>query len=168
MLASVGFTPDMQQQPVASLSGGWKMKLALARAMLMKAVIMLLDEPTNHLDVTNVAWLVNYLTHLPQVTSMVVSHDSGFLDNVCSHIIHYENRKLKTYRVRAHTPPTTTFGLLHWRVTIHSQRHIRSGRLPLAACMVHANLAHDPAAVWRRSLILVVHACLIGMRPLVA
>ena len=60
---------------------------------------MLLDEPTNHLDVTNVAWLVNYITHLPQVTSMVVSHDSGFLDKTCSHIIHYENRKLKTYRV---------------------------------------------------------------------
>ena len=77
------------------------MKLALARAMLMKADIMLLDEPTNHLDVTNVAWLVNYLTNLPQVTSMVVSHDSGFLDKVCTHILHYENRKLKAYRVRS-------------------------------------------------------------------
>ena len=70
-----------------------------ARAMLMKADIMLLDEPTNHLDVTNVAWLENYLTHLPDVTSMVVSHDSGFLDHVCTGIIHYENRKLKHYKV---------------------------------------------------------------------
>ena len=60
---------------------------------------MLLDEPTNHLDVKNVAWLEDYLTHLPDVTSMVVSHDSGFLDNVCTGIIHYENRKLKHYRV---------------------------------------------------------------------
>ena len=67
--------------------------------MLMKADIMLLDEPTNHLDVTNVAWLENYLTHLPDVTSMVVSHDSGFLDHVCTGIIHYENRKLKHYKV---------------------------------------------------------------------
>lgn len=68
--------------------------------MLMKADIMLLDEPTNHLDVKNVAWLEDYLTHLPDVTSMVVSHDSGFLDHVCTGIIHYENRKLKHYRVR--------------------------------------------------------------------
>ncbi len=70
-----------------------------ARAMLMKADIMLLDEPTNHLDVKNVAWLEEYLTHLPDVTSMVVSHDSGFLDHVCTGIIHYENRKLKHYKV---------------------------------------------------------------------
>ncbi|GJJ72009.1 elongation factor 3 [Entomortierella parvispora] len=97
-LASVGFTPAMQQQAVGSLSGGWKMKLELARAMLMNADILLLDEPTNHLDVYNVAWLENYLTSLTNVTSMVVSHDSSFLDNVCTGIIHYENRKLKKYR----------------------------------------------------------------------
>lgn len=83
-LESVGFTPEMRQKPIASLSGGWKMKLALARAMLWNADILLLDEPTNHLDVTNVAWLENYLTHLPTVTSIIVSHDSGFLDNVCT------------------------------------------------------------------------------------
>lgn len=71
-----------------------------ARAMLMKADILLLDEPTNHLDVTNVKWLENYITGLKTVTSMIVSHDSSFLDNVCTHIIHYEqNRKLKQYRV---------------------------------------------------------------------
>ena len=84
---------------VTALSGGWKMKAALARAMLMKADIFLLDEPTNHLDVTNVAWLENYLTGLDSVTSVIVSHDSGFLDRVCTHITHFEkNRKLKTYR----------------------------------------------------------------------
>ncbi len=72
-----------------------------ARAMLYRAEIMLLDEPTNHLDVKNVAWLVNYLTTLKDVTSVIVSHDSTFLDNVCQSIIHYENRKLKIYKVRA-------------------------------------------------------------------
>jgi elongation factor 3 len=97
VLGSVGFTPDMLQQSVGSLSGGWKMKLALARAMLMRADIMLLDEPTNHLDVYNVQWLEDYLTGLSQVTSIIVSHDSGFLDNVCTDIIHYEDRKLKRY-----------------------------------------------------------------------
>jgi elongation factor 3 len=75
------------------------MKLALARAMLMNADILLLDEPTNHLDVVNVAWLENYLLGLKTVTSIIVSHDSGFLDHVCSDIIHYEpNYKLKRYR----------------------------------------------------------------------
>ncbi|KAF9982774.1 translational elongation factor EF-1 alpha [Mortierella antarctica] len=97
-LASVGFTPAMQQQAVGSLSGGWKMKLELARAMLMNADILLLDEPTNHLDVNNVAWLENYLTSLTKVTSMIVSHDSSFLDTCCTGIIHYESRKLKKYR----------------------------------------------------------------------
>jgi elongation factor 3 len=98
VLSSVGFTAEMQADPVASLSGGWKMKLALARAMLMKADILLLDEPTNHLDVSNVAWLENYLTSLTDVTSMIVSHDSGFLDHVCTHVIHYESRKLRRYK----------------------------------------------------------------------
>lgn len=70
-----------------------------ARAMLYRAQIMLLDEPTNHLDVKNVAWLVNYLTGLTEVTSVIVSHDPGFLDNVCQSIVHYENRKLRIYKV---------------------------------------------------------------------
>ncbi|KAK9695006.1 translational elongation factor EF-1 alpha [Basidiobolus ranarum] len=98
MLSSVGFTEEMQLMAVSSLSGGWKMKLELARAMLMQADILLLDEPTNHLDVTNVAWLENYLNSLTNVTSILVSHDSGFLDNVCTNIIHYESRKLKIYK----------------------------------------------------------------------
>jgi elongation factor 3 len=83
-LASVGFTDAMQAGRVTALSGGWKMKLALARAMLLRADILLLDEPTNHLDKVNVAWLTNYLCNLPTCTSMVVSHDSKFLDDVCT------------------------------------------------------------------------------------
>lgn len=96
-LTNVGFSTELQSSPLKSLSGGWKMKLALARAMLIGADILLLDEPTNHLDTTNVAWLENYLTSMPDVSSMIVSHDSGFLDNVCTDIIHYENRKLVHY-----------------------------------------------------------------------
>ncbi|KAI8465050.1 MAG: elongation factor EF-3 [Monoraphidium minutum] len=97
-LTAIGFTQEMLTMVITALSGGWKMKLALARAMLMKADILLLDEPTNHLDVANVAWLEAYLTGLTQVTSIIVSHDSGFLDRVCSDIIHYVNRKLKVYK----------------------------------------------------------------------
>jgi len=97
-LKSVGFDDEKRAMAVGALSGGWKMKLELARAMLMEADILLLDEPTNHLDVSNVAWLTRYLTGLKDVTSIVVSHDSSFLDDVCTHIIHYEYRKLKTYK----------------------------------------------------------------------
>lgn len=68
-LASVGFSDERQKTSIGSLSGGWKMKLALARAMLFKADILLLDEPTNHLDVVNIAWLENYLTGLTHCTS---------------------------------------------------------------------------------------------------
>ena len=97
-LRTVGFSDDFQKRPVSSLSGGWKMKLELARAQIMDADILLLDEPTNHLDVTNVAWLENYLNTNTRITSLIVSHDSGFLDNVCTDIIHYERKKLVYYR----------------------------------------------------------------------
>ncbi|WVR07279.1 hypothetical protein IAU60_004320 [Kwoniella sp. DSM 27419] len=97
MLLSVGFSDEKQKDPVASLSGGWKMKLELARAMLIGADILLLDEPTNHLDVQTVAWLEDYVCNLPDITCMIVSHDSGFLDNVCTDIIHYEQKKLAYY-----------------------------------------------------------------------
>ncbi|KAL2007410.1 hypothetical protein VTN00DRAFT_8848 [Thermoascus crustaceus] len=101
VLTEFGFTPGpegRQQQKVGSLSGGWKMKLALARAMLKKADVLLLDEPTNHLDVANVKWLQEYLKKHTEITSLIVSHDSGFLDEVCTDIYHYENKKLVCYK----------------------------------------------------------------------
>ncbi|KAF4125419.1 elongation factor 3 [Geosmithia morbida] len=96
-LIEFGFTPAMISGEITSLSGGWKMKLALCRAVFEAPDILLLDEPTNHLDVKNVKWLEDYLINSP-CTSIIVSHDSGFLDNVCQHIIHYERFKLKRYR----------------------------------------------------------------------
>lgn len=99
ILTEVGFTQVMQTGPITSLSGGWKMKLALARAMLRKADILLLDEPTNHLDVVNVQWVVDYLIGKPcvKVTSLIVSHDTKFLDKVATHIIHFDALKLNNY-----------------------------------------------------------------------
>ncbi|KAI4268177.1 MAG: hypothetical protein LQ337_007996 [Flavoplaca oasis] len=100
VLAEVGFTAGpggRQGEAVGSLSGGWKMKLALGRAMLMGADVLLLDEPTNHLDVGNVKWLEEYLKSHTEITSLIVSHDSGFLDNVCTDIYHYEQKKLVCY-----------------------------------------------------------------------
>ncbi|KAI5824701.1 hypothetical protein K523DRAFT_284565 [Schizophyllum commune Tattone D] len=96
-LASVGFDDERQKQAIGSLSGGWKMKLALARAMLFKADILLLDEPTNHLDVVNVAWLENYLTSLTHCTSIIVSHDSGFLNNTITDVLHLNRFKIRRY-----------------------------------------------------------------------
>ena len=96
-LNEFGFTDEMVSMPITSLSGGWKMKLALATAVLRKADILLLDEPTNHLDTVNVAWLVNYLNTCG-VTSIIVSHDTGFLDKVTQYIINYQNFKLHKYK----------------------------------------------------------------------
>ncbi|KAF8432448.1 polyketide synthetase [Boletus edulis BED1] len=97
-LASVGFSDERQEQAIGSLSGGWKMKLALARAMLFKADILLLDEPTNHLDVVNIAWLEKYLVSLTQCTSIIVSHDSGFLNNTITDVLYLNRFKVRKYR----------------------------------------------------------------------
>merc|ERR1711939_162989 len=96
-LLEFGFLESQYDGPITSLSGGWKMKLALARAVFESPDILLLDEPTNHLDVKNVKWLEDYLMASP-CTSIIVSHDTGFLNNVCQHIINYERFKLKRYR----------------------------------------------------------------------
>ncbi|KAF2193307.1 ARM repeat-containing protein [Zopfia rhizophila CBS 207.26] len=96
-LVEFGFVKEQLAAPITSLSGGWKMKLALARAVFEEPDILLLDEPTNHLDVKNVAWLEQYLVNSP-CTSIIISHDSKFLDNVIQHVIHYERFKLKRYR----------------------------------------------------------------------
>ncbi|KAJ8514383.1 hypothetical protein ONZ45_g8055 [Pleurotus djamor] len=113
-LREVGFDDARQIDTVGGLSGGWKMKLELARAMLYNADLLLLDEPTNHLDKASVKWLEQYLIAHTNVTCLIVSHDSGyvstrlsidpqlietpsFLDNVTTDIIHYESKKLVYY-----------------------------------------------------------------------
>ena len=96
-LVEFGFVKEQLEAPITSLSGGWKMKLALARAVFEQPDILLLDEPTNHMDVKNVKWLEDYLINSP-CTSLIISHDSKFLDNVIQHVIHYERFKLKRYR----------------------------------------------------------------------
>jgi elongation factor 3 len=97
MLQSVGFTAKMCDDEVTTLSGGWRMKLALARAMLQKAEILLMDEPTNHLDVLNVAWVKDYINSLTDVSCIMVSHDTGLLKDCCSDIILIENLKLQQF-----------------------------------------------------------------------
>ena len=102
MLTSMGFgvsrTAAAIEAGVSTLSGGWRMKLALSRAMLLNPDMLLLDEPTNHLDQFAIKWLTEYIQNLKTCTCLLVSHDTKFLDAVCTNIIHYENLKLKSYR----------------------------------------------------------------------
>lgn len=105
MLKKVGFSEGKSSgsggdcdDPISSLSGGWRMKLALARAMLQKADIILMDEPTNHLDVKNVKWVKNYINSLKETTVVMVSHDSGLLEDCCNYILQIESLKLKLHK----------------------------------------------------------------------
>ena len=101
MMRSCTFEDKLIFGPVGSLSGGWRMRLALSRAMLKEPELLLLDEPTNHVDVHGVAWLTKYIQGLSdkKISSMIVSHDTVFLDNVAQDMCHYEkNRKLKVYK----------------------------------------------------------------------
>jgi elongation factor 3 len=84
MLSSLKFTRVMMDGTIGELSGGWQMKLRLAQAVLVDADILLLDEPTNHLDAKTVRWLVEYLTGLTHTTVLIVSHDTHFMEEVCS------------------------------------------------------------------------------------
>lgn len=98
ILAGLGFTTtEMQDRPVRNFSGGWRMRVSLARALFMEPNLLLLDEPTNHLDLNAVIWLDNYLCGWKK-TLLIVSHDQSFLDNVCTDIIHLDQQKLFYYR----------------------------------------------------------------------
>lgn len=97
LLAGLGFSAAMQRQPVASFSGGWRMRINLARALLKPSEILLLDEPTNHLDLETVSWLENWLRRYPG-TLIVISHDREFLDGLVDTVVHIEHGRLSTYR----------------------------------------------------------------------
>jgi len=97
MLSTVGFSQKMLNDEVTTLSGGWRMKLALARAMLQKAEVLLMDEPTNHLDVINVAWVKEYLNNLKDVSVIAVSHDAGLLEDCMTDIIGFDGLKLSQF-----------------------------------------------------------------------
>lgn len=97
ILAGLGFTKAMQGRPTRSFSGGWRMRISLARALFVQPTLLLLDEPTNHLDLRAVLWLEEYLCRWKK-TLVVVSHDRDFLNTVCSEIIHLHDMKLQYYR----------------------------------------------------------------------
>ncbi len=96
LLAGLGFAPGTEQHPVASFSGGWRMRLNLARALMCRSDLLLLDEPTNHLDLDAVIWLEQWLLNYPG-TLVLISHDRDFLDRVVGHIAHLEEGRFKLY-----------------------------------------------------------------------
>eukprot|EP00397_Hematodinium_sp_SG-2012_P000762 GEMP01000763.1.p1 GENE.GEMP01000763.1~~GEMP01000763.1.p1 ORF type:complete len:1420 (+),score=303.17 GEMP01000763.1:231-4490(+) len=97
-LVAVQFPKHMWELTINELSGGWRMRLLLASAMIQGADVLLLDEPTNHLDVGAIAWLANYLNALKEAAIMVISHDPHFLDSACTDIIQYSQEKLVYHR----------------------------------------------------------------------
>jgi ATP-binding cassette, subfamily F, member 3 len=96
MLAGLGFVEAAQVRSVAEFSGGWRMRLNLARALMRRADLLLLDEPTNHLDLDAVLWLEDWLKAFPGAV-VLITHDREFLDAVVEEIVHIEFRKLNTY-----------------------------------------------------------------------
>jgi len=96
ILAGLGFTEDMQQQPMSSFSGGWRMRVALAAALFAQPELLLLDEPTNHLDLEATVWLEAYLQKYPH-TLLVISHDRQILNACVDHILHLDAKQLTFY-----------------------------------------------------------------------
>uniref|UniRef100_A0A0D3HAC4 ABC transporter domain-containing protein n=1 Tax=Oryza barthii TaxID=65489 RepID=A0A0D3HAC4_9ORYZ len=96
ILFGLGFNKHMQAKKTRDFSGGWRMRIALARALFMNPTILLLDEPTNHLDLEACVWLEETLKKFDRIL-VVISHSQDFLNGVCTNIIHMQNRKLKLY-----------------------------------------------------------------------
>lgn len=98
ILSGLGFTHGDQKKPTSQFSGGWRMRISLARALYLKPTLLLLDEPTNHLDLDAVIWLTEYLSKEWKNTLVVVSHNIDFIDTVCTDIIHLYKQKLDYYK----------------------------------------------------------------------
>ncbi|RMC96208.1 ATP-binding cassette domain-containing protein [Aquitalea palustris] len=96
LLTGLGFATEAHQRAVKSFSGGWRMRLNLAQALMCRSDLLLLDEPTNHLDLETVLWLEDWLQSYPG-TLLIISHDRDFLDSICSHIAEVANQTLTLY-----------------------------------------------------------------------
>ena len=96
LLSGLGFSQEEHGRPVKSFSGGWRMRLNLAQALMCRADLLLLDEPTNHLDLETVLWLENHLSGLP-CTQIIISHDRDFLNATTTQTVELSDQKLTLY-----------------------------------------------------------------------
>jgi ATP-binding cassette subfamily F protein 3 len=96
LMLGLGFSTEQLALPVSHFSGGWRMRLNLAQALMCRSDLLLLDEPTNHLDLDAVIWLENWLLAYPG-TLLLISHDRDFLDRVVDHIMHFDQQTIKLY-----------------------------------------------------------------------
>ncbi len=96
LLHGLGFQPEDSERPVSAFSGGWRMRLNLAQALMSRSDLLLLDEPTNHLDLDAAIWLEDWLRGYPG-TLLLISHDRDFLDNVADHILNIEHQRANLY-----------------------------------------------------------------------
>ncbi|NYS61153.1 ABC-F family ATP-binding cassette domain-containing protein [Vreelandella salicampi] len=97
LLVGLGFVQADLTRPLSDFSGGWRMRVSLARTLFMPSDLLLLDEPTNHLDLDALLWLEQWLTRYPG-TLLLISHDRDFLDAVCDHIVHMHHKTVELYR----------------------------------------------------------------------
>jgi len=139
ILTGLGFDEDMQNQPLDSFSGGWKMRVALAALLYSAPDVLLLDEPSNHLDLEATLWLENFLKGYP-ATVVVISHERDLLNNVVDNILHLQGGKLTLYPGGMTVLNASGLNARHnW----HRPRHPKMPSAPDCKIMFRAT-AHGP------------------------
>ena len=98
ILVGIGFSQSDLNRQSKHFSGGWRMRIAIAKVIFCEPEILLLDEPTNHLDLPALIWFENYIAELTETTILIVSHARDFLNATCDEIIHFQGQKLHYYR----------------------------------------------------------------------
>lgn len=143
-LDEVGFDAKLRLRRIRELSGGWRVRLLLATAVVQCADVLLLDEPTNHLDAEAVRWLVCYVTQeRPDATCLIVSHDAPFLDKVCTDIIHFDECQLKYYA--GNFSSFQDQASLHDEEDVRAVLQVRDKEEDRPARTVHASKENDSA-----------------------
>ena len=128
LLNGLGFGQAQQGNTVSSFSGGWRMRLNLARALMCRSDLLLLDEPTNHLDLDTVLWLEDYLKTHP-ATLLIISHDRDFLDALCTHTLEVAQQTLTMYKGNYTTYERTRAERLMQQNALHEQQQRTAAHL---------------------------------------